>query len=88
MVWYQHIQPMARLSYTSLAIVFTWPYHRTLRYFTLEPAENLARCLSDPDLSKLATAAGHWKELKVLECTFVSKAVRKPAFLSDAVRLQ
>ena len=74
---YQHILPFQQFSRSSLCIVVTWPYHRTLRYFTLAPAERLAKGLRREG-DELDDAVKHWREVKATEYDFVGAAVRNP----------
>lgn len=70
-----HILPVSTLEWTSVCLLMTWPYHRTLRYFTLMPAQRLAATWDKGTHAELQDELRHWTGLKSLELTFVSRAV-------------
>lgn len=75
-MWYEHLLPFREVSFSTLSIVVTWPYHRTLRFFTLDPAERLSRQNDlNFDESGLTVAINHWWKAKEEDLEFVSRAV-------------
>ena len=72
-MWHRHVLPF-ELSFGSIAILVTWPYHRTFRYFTLDPAARLADDL-DSNVPDLSSAIDKWHFTKEMEFDFVRKAV-------------
>ena len=76
-MWHKHLLLLQGLSFGSINILVTWPYHRTLRYFTLDPAARLSADLESnvPDLSP---AINNWHVAKEMEFEFVRKAVLRP----------
>ena len=73
-MWHNHLIPLQDVSYSSIGILVTWPYHRTLCYFTLDPAARLRRHLDTNGLD-LAGAINHWRTIKATEYDFVCAAV-------------
>jgi hypothetical protein len=76
-MWLKHILPVPRMSIGQmLALLVTWPYHRSFVYFNLEPAAKLAE-VSQRDRSRveLGQAIEHWRSNKDHEYDFVCNAV-------------
>ena len=73
-MWHDHLLPFRELSYGSISILVTWPYHRTLRYFTLDPAARLSDDMHS-NVDDLTGAINHWHLAKEMEFDFVRKAV-------------
>lgn len=73
-MWYEHLLSLDHSLYAYLSLLVTWPYHRTLRYFTLDPAERLAKDLDRED-ADLENAVNHWRTVKTHECDFIIAAV-------------
>lgn len=79
-MWYTHIIPTSRMRFCEiLPLLVTWPYHRTFRYFTLDPAARLEEDLVYLDrangAAELARTINHWISSKDHEWDFVSNAV-------------
>lgn len=72
--WSDHIVPSKMALGQILVLFVTWPYHRTLRYYTLDPAEKLYDDWRSraPELWK---TVNHWRESKDHEYDFVCAAV-------------
>ncbi len=76
-MWYNHLISLPNMTLSPgllLVLLVTWPYHRTFRYFTLDPATKLAEDLDKSD-SYLVHAINHWRISKDHEYDFVYNAV-------------
>lgn len=86
-MWHDHILQVDHMSLTGLSILLTWPYHRTLQYFTIAPAQTLAKSFDNGDIEALGEAVRHWVELKTWESHFVYTAVLPPPKQNHATDL-
>ena len=78
-MWLEHLVSIPRMSYGHILILFvTWPYHRSFRYFTLEPCNNLADDIEKKEPKDLPKAINHWCLSKKQEYDFVTNAVGIP----------
>lgn len=50
----------------------TWPYHRTLRFYTIDPIQEISKCGNNTDLAKLIE---QWRAGKDRELKFIKIAV-------------
>jgi hypothetical protein len=75
-MWYDHLLSLENSLFGFLSLLITWPYHRTFRYFTLDPATRLAKDL-DSNEADLENAVNHWRSVKTHECEFIIAAVMR-----------